>query len=196
MLGRKGLLQGRVMRSARSAAVFLLRSGRRERQPARQLHFPPPCRRVAELVAVHRERERWSKDRKGNVGDRWGSLSIVAGREHPPVDFALKFSPLQKARKKKLCSELAILWSVGLTCLHAGVVLIIVYSTPWAMQLAQGRSKPTLGVVAAESNATLESSLEPTVLPSALRIQGLQNPKSTHTRVRGRTPHGGGVVSR
>jgi hypothetical protein len=60
------------------------------------------------------------------------------------------------------------------------------------MQLAQGRSKPTLGVVAAESNATLESSLEPTVLPSALRIQGLQNPKSTHTRVRGRTAHGDG----
>jgi hypothetical protein len=63
---------------------------------------------------------------------------------------------------------------------------------------AGSREKPTLGVVAAESNATLESSLEQTVRAECTtRIQGLQNPKSTYayTRARAHTARRRGSIT-
>jgi hypothetical protein len=57
------------MRSARSAAVFLLRSGRRERQPAAALPAALPARSgICRSPPCTGKGKDQAKDRKGNVG--------------------------------------------------------------------------------------------------------------------------------
>jgi hypothetical protein len=63
------------MRSARSAAVFLLRSGRRERQPAAALPATLPAR-----SGTRRRAQGKGKMEQGSEGKRGGSVGIAVDR--------------------------------------------------------------------------------------------------------------------